>query len=296
MDWDKLRIFHAAAQAGSFTHAGEVLGLSQSAVSRQVSALEKDLSATLFHRHARGLALTEQGETLYATVSEVIGKLETTKTLLSDARLKPTGQLRISAPVALGTEWVTQCMNEFLGLYPDINVELLLNDEQVDLAKREADVGIWLREPADADLIRKPLFSLRLHAFASMAYVRRHGAPQSLDELDRHKIVSYSGAPAQHLTSITYLDTVGKEAGDARLPVFKVNSVLAMKNAIVAGIGIGILPEYQAEGESGLMPVLDEVQPPSIPILFVYPEELKASKKVQVLRDFLVAAGRRWKY
>ena len=107
MDWDKLRIFHAAAEAGSFTHAGDHLHMSQSAVSRQVSSLEKDLGVALFHRHARGLVLTEQGETLFNTATEVMTKLHTAETLLSDATTKPTGELRLTCPVGLGTVWVT---------------------------------------------------------------------------------------------------------------------------------------------------------------------------------------------
>jgi DNA-binding transcriptional LysR family regulator len=136
MDWDKLRIFHAAAEAGSFTHAGDLLRMSQSAVSRQVSALEKDLGIALFHRHARGLVLTEQGEMLFRTASEVMNKLQTAETLLSETTTKPTGDLRITAPVGLGTIWLTQRLREFMELYPDIRVEVVLNDEQVDLSMR----------------------------------------------------------------------------------------------------------------------------------------------------------------
>ena len=102
MDWDKLRIFHAAAEAGSFTHAGETLRMSQSAVSRQVSALEKELRVALFHRHARGLVLTEQGEMLFGTASEILSKLATAETLLTDTTTKPSGDLKITAR-CLGT-------------------------------------------------------------------------------------------------------------------------------------------------------------------------------------------------
>ena len=92
MDWDKLRIFHAAAQAGSFTHAGEALNMSQSAISRQVSALEQELGVPLFHRHARGLLLTEQGELLYRTATDVLMKLESVRSRLSDSKDKPFGR------------------------------------------------------------------------------------------------------------------------------------------------------------------------------------------------------------
>ena len=295
MDWDKLRIFHAAAEAGSFTHAGDMLRMSQSAVSRQVSALEKDLGIALFHRHARGLVLTEKGEMLFRTAAEVMNKLQTAETLLSETTTRPTGDLRITAPAGLGTIWVTQRLREFMELYPDIRVEMILNDEQIDISMREADVAIWTREPEQADLIRRPLFTMRVRAYASTYYVRRFGAPHSLDQLDRHRFVSYSGTPAQHLSVIRWLETAGRDGKEPRVPVFRANNVVALKYAIRAGIGLGLIPDYLTEEETELVPVLNEVQLPTMPIIFVYPEELKTSKKVQVLRDFLVATARQWK-
>ena len=296
MDWDKLRIFHAAAEAGSFTHAGDGLRMSQSAVSRQVSALEKELGVALFHRHARGLVLTEQGELLYRTATDVMSKLHTAETLLSDATTKPAGDLRITAPVGLGTVWVTQRLREFMELYPDIRVELILNDEQIDISMRAADVAIWTREPEQSDLIRRQLGTMKVRAYASAQYIRRFGAPQTLDQLEKHRLVSYSGQPAQHLSAIRWLEMAGRQNGNRRVPAFSVNSVMAMKYAIRSGIGVGMLPDYLTEEESDLVTVLTEVEPPTLPVLYVYPEELKSSKRVQVLRDFLVSKTRAWKY
>lgn len=290
VDWDKLRIFHAAAAAGSFTHAGEALHMSQSAVSRQVSALEKDLGLSLFHRHARGLVLTEQGELLYHTVAEVMTKLQTAATLLADTTTQPTGELRIAAPVGLGTVWLTQRLREFMDLYPEIRVEMILNDDQIDISMRAADVALWTREPDNADLIRRPLFTMKVRAFASTQYIRRHGAPQTLADLDRHRIISYTGNQA--LPAISWLETAGRDGAEPRRPALRANSVVAIKYSIRAGIGIGMIPDYLTEGEGDLAPVLIDVDPPSLPIFFVYPEELKTSKKVQVLRDFLVAKAR----
>jgi DNA-binding transcriptional LysR family regulator len=296
MDWDKLRIFHAAAEAGSFTHAGEVLRMSQSAVSRQVSALEKELKVALFHRHARGLVLTEQGEMLFATASEIMNKLNTAETLLTDTTTKPSGDLRVTAPIGLGTVWVTQRLREFLELYPDIRIELILSDEQIAIAMRAADVAIWSAEPQQSELIRRRLFVMKTHAYASSQYIRRHGAPDTLEALDKHPIVSYSGTPAAHLSAIRWLETAGLEGKTARKPAFSANSVLAMKYAIRSGIGIGLLPDYLCEDETDLVSVLREVELPTVSIFFVLPEELKTAKKVQVFRDFLVAKGRQWKY
>lgn len=295
MDWDKLRIFHAAAAAGSFTHAGETLNMSQSAVSRQVSALEKDLKVPLFHRHARGLQLTEQGDLLFATVAEVMGKLQTAEMLLADSKTKPSGDLRITAPVGFGTVWLTQRLREFMELYPEINIELILNDEQVDIAMRAADVAIWTREPEQPDLIRRNLMTMTVHAYASTSYVRRFGAPQTLEELNDHRIVSYSGTPAQHLVATTWLDTAGRDGQGPREAVFRVNSLVAMKYAIRSGIGIGMMPDYLTEGDSDFIEVLTNIEPPTLPVLYVYPEELKNSKKIQLLRDFLITQVNKWK-
>ncbi len=296
MDWDKLRIFHSAAEAGSFTHAGEALRMSQSAVSRQVSSLEKDLGISLFHRHARGLVLTEQGEILYRTASDVMNRLQTAETILSDSTTKPAGDLRITSSVSLGAVWVTQRIREFIDVYPDIRLELILNDEPVDLSMRVADVAIWAREPSQSDLIRRPLFSMQVHAYASATYIRRFGAPQKVEDLDQHRLVSFSGNPSAHLASINRLETLGREGREPRVPAFRASTVLACKYAIRSGIGVGLIPDYLTEEEKDLVPVLRELETTRLPVYFVYPEELKTAKKVQVFRDFVVAKARQWKY
>lgn len=295
MDWDKLRIFHAAAEAGSFTHAGEQLHMSQSAVSRQISSLEAELKVTLFHRHARGLVLTEQGELLNRTVAEVFAKLQTAETLLSDSTSKPSGDLRITAPIGFGTIWLTQRLREFTDLYPDIRVELILTDDQVDIAMRAADCAIWTREPEQADLIRRPLFDARVRAFASANYIRKYGAPKTLGDLDQHRVIAYSGIPAQHLDALTWIETAGRDGLERRLPILRVNSVVAIHYAVRAGIGIGMIPDYLIDENSDIVPVLEETQQPTLHMVFAYPEELRSSKKVQLLRDFLVANAKRKK-
>jgi DNA-binding transcriptional LysR family regulator len=126
--------------------------------------------------------------------------------------------------------------------------------------------------------------------------VRRYGAAETLEALDDHAIISYSGTPAAHLSSIRWLETAGVNGKAPRKPTFCANSIVAMKYAIRAGIGIGMLPDYLAEDESELVPVLRDADLPTVPIFFVLPEELKTAKKVQVFRDFLVAKARQWKY
>ena len=208
MDWDKLRIFHAAAEAGSFTHAGDQLSMSQSAVSRQVSALEKDLKVSLFHRHARGLVLTEQGELLYRAAREVFTKLQTAAIQLADTKAKPSGELKVTTPVGLGSAWLTPRIGEFIELYPEIQLYFVLTDQELDLSMREADVAIWLREPTRGDLIRRPLFAVHLFAYASTGYIKRFGQPRGIEDLDKHRLLGFGGATPASAREMNWMETV----------------------------------------------------------------------------------------
>ncbi len=296
MDWDKLRIFHAAAEAGSFTHAGETLSISQSAVSRHIGALERDLNVPLFHRHARGLVLTEQGELLYRTAQDVFSKLATTEILLADSREKPTGELKVTTTVALGTGWLTPRLNEFTKLYPDIRLQLLLDDEVLNLTMREADVAIWFGAPTQQDLVRRKLFTVHYHVYASADYVRRYGQPKSLDDLDRHRIMTYGGPMPSPFKEMNWLETAGRDGKGAREPALRINSLLALREAVQQGVGIAVLPDYLAKDHPRLGHVLEDVEMPVFDVYFVYPEDLKDTKRVSAFRDFLVARSREWSF
>ena len=297
MDWDRLRVFQAAAEAGSFTHAGQSLNLSQSAVSRQISALELDLDVPLFHRHARGLILTEQGELLLRTVQDVMLKLDVVKTRLTDSREKPNGELRITTNYALGTAWLTPRLGEFLELYPDIRLNLILTDDELDLGMREADVGLRLREPLQPDLIRRRLFTVRYHAYASTTYLKRHGQPKSTEDLSKHRLIGYSAGAANYLTPmLNSLQVAGLDGRGPRPSALTVNNMVALKNAVLNGAGIGVLPDYVVEPDSGIVQLLQHTEMPELDCFFVYPEELKSVARVQVFRDFLVANAQRWRY
>ena len=296
MDWDKLRIFHAAAEAGSFTQAGEALNMSQSAVSRQVSALEKDLKVALFHRHARGLLLTEQGEMLFQTAHDVFNQLRSAETLLADTKAKPFGDLRVTTAVGLGSAWLTPRLREFVELYPDINLQILLYDEELDLSMRQADVAIWLREPTQKDLIRRRLFVVNLHVYASIGYVKRHGTPKDPSDLGVHRILTYGGGAPAPIKNLNWLETVSGRIQTDKKPAITINSLYGLKQAVKSGAGIAVLPDYLVDEDSDLIPVLQNADVPKIDTYFVYPEELRNSKRVNVFRDFLVSKARQWSF
>src|SRR5918998_5541058 len=279
MDWDKLRIFHAAAQAGSFTRAGETLTMSQSAVSRQVSALEGELGSPLFHRHARGLILTEEGDLLMRAARDIMVKLEDVRAQLVDSRGQPTGVLRVTTTVGLGSTWLASRLNEFLDLYPGIHLELILDDSELDVAMRQADVAIRLRAPTQPDLIQRKLFTVHFHVYASPAYLKRFGQPQSAADLDDHRIVVFGDNAPTYLKAMNWLCSAGREPGQPRSAVLSINNVLAIRRAVEKGVGLAMLPDYIIPRGSELVAVLSDHEVPSFDGFFVYPEELRDSAR-----------------
>ncbi|MBM3542687.1 MAG: LysR family transcriptional regulator [Alphaproteobacteria bacterium] len=288
MDWDKLRVFHAVAEAGSFTHAGELLNLSQSAVSRQISGLEETIGAPLFHRHARGLILTEQGELLYKTVRDVFAKLAMAQAQISEAKDKPKGPLRITTTVGFGSVWLAPRMKQFVELYPDIMLTIIVNDEELDLTMREADVAIRMRPPRQPDLVQRHLFTIRSHAYASREYLKAHGKPESPEDLDGHRLVIYGQDARLPFPDVNWLLTAGARSGRERKPVLRVNNVYGLMLAVRSGLGIGALPTYMAQGDGDLVRVIPSLEGPAVEAYFVYPDELRNSKRIAVIRDYLV--------
>jgi DNA-binding transcriptional LysR family regulator len=288
MDWDKLRIFHAVTEAGSFTHAGERLNLSQSAVSRQISALEASLKVSLFHRHARGLKPTEQGELLYRTAHDVFAKLAMAEAKITDSKERPTGPLKITSTVAFGSVWLTSRIKKFVNLYPEIDVSVVLADTELDLSMREADAAIRMEPPRQPDLIQRHLFNLRYHVYAAPEYIEERGIPQTPQDLDDHDLIVYGDDARPPVVNLNWLLEAGTKDNVKRRPILQVNSIYGIFRAVQSGLGIGALPDYMSREVSNLVELLPELRGPSIDAYFVYPEELRKSKRIVVLRDFLV--------
>src|SRR5690554_6006653 len=296
LDWDKLRIFHTAAESGSFTHAAEKLGMSQSAVSRQISALEDDLALKLFIRHARGLVLTEVGEQLFRTAHRMHWELQQVETQMSESQDTPTGPLVVTTTVGIGSAWLSSRLDEFIKLYPLIQLEIRLNDSELDLAMREADVAIRLHRPNQSEMIQRKLFTVHNHFYASKSYISEFGMPTSAEQLDDHRIISFGEPVPSYLGDINFLERLGRPDSSPRRAAMKVNAIYGMMQATRAGIGIAMLPDYVTEGEDTLRQVLTDIEIPAYEAYFVYPPALKNSKRVGVFRDFLVAKAREWSF
>jgi DNA-binding transcriptional LysR family regulator len=295
MDLDRLRVFHAVATAGSLTHAGEQLDLSQSAVSRQISALEEELKVPLFSRHARGLNLTEQGARLFETTKQIFEKLQCVEEELLDSRETPQGDLRVTATVGIGTYWLAPRLKKFTDLYPDMRVHLLVQDGELDLNQREADIALRMRQPVQNDLVQKKLFDVVYHIYGSPDYLARKQRPASVPDLDHHDVIVYGDAPPE-LTKVNWLADVGRKPGHPRPAKMCVNNIIAMGKAVESGIGLGALPDYFAHGNDKLVRVLPETLGPNYEVYLCYPETLRGSKRVAVFRDYLVSQARDWTF
>lgn len=296
LDWDKLRVFYKVAKAGSFTHASEALNLSQSAISRQISGLESEVKVPLFHRHARGLILTEQGEILFKSAEDIADNLEGAVSKLADFRGAPEGPLRVTTTVGLGSAWLAIRLHEFIDLYPEIQIELMLNNEELDLGMREADCALRLRQPQQPDIIQRKLFTVHFHVFASKDYIKRFGTPESVEDLKDHRIIVWGGAAPNYLDDVNWLLHAGMPQGKVRTPVLKINSILAIKRAVQRGAGIALLPDYSVEEDTQLVPVMTDTDVPSFDTYFAYSSELKNSARLHAFRDFLVENAKVWQF
>jgi DNA-binding transcriptional LysR family regulator len=288
LDWDKLRVFYSVAQAGSFTKAGNNLSLSQSAISRQISGLEESLNIALFHRHSRGLILTEQGEILYKAAQDIFSKLAAAENAITESRERPRGQLKITMPVTLGTTWLTPRMHEFVELYPEIQITMIADDKELDLTLREADVAIRLFKPKNPDLIYRQLVTFHNYVYVSKSYIQKHGIPKNVDDLYNHRIIIYGEESRAPFENINWLSkTIFKNRTDP-LNFFRVNNLFGMLKAVETGIGIAALPDFMVKGNDQIIRILDGLQGSDIDIYFVYPSELRKSKRVNVFRDFIL--------
>tara|TARA_B100000686_G_scaffold309945_1_gene352344 strand:+ start:963 stop:1880 length:918 start_codon:yes stop_codon:yes gene_type:complete len=296
LDWDKLRVFHAVAQAGSFTRAGDILNLSQSAISRQISTLEDSLAVPLFHRHARGLILTEPGEALYETAHEISGKLAIAEALIGESRDNPSGELKITTTVGFGSLWLMPRLSEYLELYPEISVILLVNDQELDLSMREADVGIRMRPSTQPDLVQRRLIRMHHHLYASPNYIQKYGIPQTAGDLDNHRLIVWGTNVPSPVPEVNWLLHTDSATG-VRRPVLRVNSVQGLMIGAESGVGIASLPDYLAREpcDNGmLIKVLPDLKGPAYDIYFVYPEELRNTKRITTFRDFVLEKVADW--
>jgi|TARA_B100001079_G_scaffold141213_1_gene120926 DNA-binding transcriptional LysR family regulator len=294
MDWDKLKIFYAVAEAGNFTKATNLLNLSQSAISRQIQSLEYELKTLLFERHARGLSLTENGEYLFKTASEVIAKLKDVESTLMDKKNKPSGKLTVTTVVTLGTIWLTPRIQEFMKLNPEIEIELIFDDKELDLSTRQADVGIWMRRPKQLSYIQKKLIDINYHIYGSTKYLEQYGYPKTIMELNKHKFISFGKGTPSPVFNPDWALKLGMKEHKKRKPVMKVNSIYGLLLAVQTGVGLAALPDYITVSTPNIVKVLPHIEGPKTETYFVYPQSLKNVARIIAFRNFLYSKVSKW--
>jgi len=296
MDWNKLKIFHAVAESGNFTKATYVLNLSQSAISRQIQSLEEELKIQLFERHARGLSLTENGEYLFKTAHEVISKLKDVESTLIDKKNKPSGKLTVTTVVSFGTTWLTPRIQEFMKLNPEIEIELIFDDKELDLSTRQADIGIWMRRPRQLNYIQKKLIDINYHIYGSAKYLEQYGHPKNLSELNKHKFISYGRGAPSPVFNPDWALKLGVKDNKKRKPIMKVNSVYGLLLAVQSGVGLAALPDYITTLVPNIIRVLPNVEGPKTEAHFVYPQSLRNVARVIAFRNFLYSKIKKWEF
>ena len=296
MDWDKLKIFHEVAVAGNFTKATYALNLSQSAISRQIQSLEQELKTQLFERHARGLSLTENGEYLFKTAREVISKLKDVESTLIDKKDKPSGKLTVTTFVSFGTTWLTPRIQEFMKLNPEMEIELVFDDKELDLSTRQADIGIWARRPKKLNYIQKKLIDIHYHIYGSTKYLEQYGHPKTVSELNKHKFISYGRGAPSPVFNPDWALKLGIKDNKKRKPVMKVNSVYGLLLAVRSGVGLAALPDYITVSVPNIVKVLPQIEGPKTEAYFVYPESLKNTARIIAFRNFLYTKVSKWEF
>lgn len=288
MNWDKLRTFHIVAEAGSFTHAGTALDLSQSAVSRQISSLENSLDIQLFHRHARGLVLTEAGELLSNTAKDIFGKLAMIEARITDSRAVPSGKLRITAPEFLGSTWLVPRLAELKEKYPDLQLSILLDDRILNLSMREADAAIRLYKPDQNDLMYKTIGKIHFHVCGSKNYFKKYGTPKSIKDLKNHTLLGYPQNIQAPYEDPNWLFRKANIEVQNNSKIIQMNSLYGIFEAVRNNAGLAALPDYLVSSCKEIDPCLNKITPPSVDMYYVHAEERKDSIRIKVLQEFLI--------
>lgn len=289
-DLKTLAIFVKVAERRSFVRAAGELGITQSGVSNAVARLEDRLGVRLLARTTRSVNLTEDGAAFFERCRAILADLEEAEAVLTRARLKPAGRLRVDLPVSFGRVKVVPLLGGFRADYPDLRLEASFTDRFVDLVEEGIDVAVRIGPLRDSSLIARRLTTSRLRTVGSPAYFARHGRPRTPEDLRRHNCLPFAIRDT-HRVRPWHFERAGAEVtlsptGD---PSFTDGTALVA--AAAAGLGIIQIQDYstdEAVASGALEPVLEKFKPSAEPISLVYPETRHLSPKVRAFIDFMV--------
>lgn len=278
-------------EARSFSEAARRLGISKSAVSKQIARLEDRLGARLLNRTTRRISPTEVGAAFYERCARITAEIEEAELAVTRLQAEPRGVLRVNAPMSFGMQHLAPAIAVFMKRYPDVEIDLMLNDRFVDLIDEGFDLAIRIGQLADSSLIARKLAPGRLVLCAAPSYLRRRGLPAAPKELAEHDCLVYSFAASGDLW--TFIDADGAARSVRVKPRMRVNNGDVMRDVAVAGLGLTVLPTFIAADclEKGtLVAVLGNYRLPETSVSAIYPQNRYLSTKVRVFVDFL--AGR----
>lgn len=282
-----LQAFVRVAETRSFSEAARRLRTSKSAVSRLVAALEAELGARLFHRTTRSLTLTEPGASYFERASRILADLAEADASVGQMQAAPRGRLRVNAPMSFGFLHLAPAIPDFLARYPDVAVDMIMNDRFVDLVDEGFDVAVRIGSLADSSLVARRLAPVRRAVCASPAYLTARGVPASPDDLATHDCLCYSNMPTQEWRFIAADGRPWLVAVAGRLSA---NNGDAIRAAALRGVGLAMLPTFLVGGDlqaGTLMTVLDGFIPQDMTLNAVYPHARHLSPKVRAFVDFL---------
>ena len=289
-DLEGLAIFAKVVDMRSFAGAAAELNLSKATVSKAVSRLETRLGTRLFNRTSRRLALTDAGRQLSARAAHILAEAEAAE---DDARAQsstPRGRVRLAVPMSFGVLHVAPLIAEFLATYPEVTIELHLSDAIVDLIGDGYDAAIRIGMLPDSSLVARRLCDLQRYLVGSPAYLKKHGRPNHPLQLADHACLGYTYAIGPETWRFTTTD--GKSASVRPSGPLRVNNGDAMMPALIAGIGLGVLPEFivrEALADGRLQRLLPEWTLASGAVYWLTPPGGPRPKRVDVLRDFLMS-------
>jgi len=288
-DLTAMAVFVRVVEAHSFSGAARALGTTTSAVSKRVARLEERLGTRLLSRTTRRISLTEPGAALFERASSILADVEAAEVELGQHSREPRGTLRVNAPVLLGHMHLAALLPEFLGKYPEIRVDLTLDDRYVNVLEEGYDAVVRIGRLVDSGLMARKLGTAERVVCASPDYLAEHGTPRAPQELLQHNCLRYTYVSPQNEWRFRGPD--GREFAVTVRGNLQVNHGGAMREAMRAGLGLGHLPRFIVQDElkdGSLRAVLEEWKLPEFPISVLYPPGRQSLPKVQAFVDFLV--------
>lgn len=288
MNIDNLKTFCAVAKVRSFSRASDEVFLTQSAISRQIAQLEQDLNTKLFIRRRDGITLTKQGELLLDRAKKIIADVETMRNVVSSAETEISGSLKVTMTVGTASMWMPFFVKDFGDKYPDINLSIVADDEELDLRVREADVAVRPYIPNRPDLVQKYLQAFTMRLYASPEYLEEYGIPKTPEDLKKHKLLSFGDTRLTPYSEVNWSLKLGLEKGEMHRPYVSVNSGSALFEMAEQGVGIASLSqEFLYLKPNRLVNVLPDIEGAKVDIYYVYPKELESFRHITVLGEYL---------